>query len=560
MKSTLEIISMVQARVDAFLKEIFDLCESSEDSPKTRSLSETVAAEIAICEAVEVAIRRQRNACTLFSHLPAEIVHSVFGIALNVDGIHDPNSFDYEHKENEQQLEDLRIVSSAWNDFLLLSPRYWQVIDVRRPHKDIATVLERSGSAPLHIHCLTGRSPESPLNLIPAARIQTLRSSDPDTYLFLRRFLQNPMPALRTLELASSFGMLEDGPSEPLGDLPSLRHLHARGWQPPGDAAFLPNLKELFLYRQRDPQIMKVLLVLSACINLEQLAIECVHGADQGDLPGTIAPITLPHLRAISLVFQSSRSAVQLIRKLILPQCLRRSIHVVETVDFGLHIADYRRFMCMEESRLGRQPESAAVLLNGVFSWNRIEYRTESLEVKFKLQGRPAAPAFHDLVQEFQTGFGGPPLTVTIEGPSELPMPLFESLGEQNVQAIVIHCNYAPSWNGDIPKIIKACLADRPGLDEPTANAATNRSFKSLRSIEFHDSLVKLVVFIRLVEEYLDKASRPLLEEIILLRCELKGMSPDQAVERLERIGIALRLVGSHEDEDDDDDDDDDED
>ncbi|KAG8900685.1 hypothetical protein FRC01_010056 [Tulasnella sp. 417] len=355
------------------------------------------------------------------------------------------------------------------------------------------------------------------------------------------------MPVLQTLELTAPSGMLGGDPGEPFGNLPSLRRLSANGWQPPAHAAFLPNLKELILRPQRDPQFMDVQPVLSACINLEQLEID--YGYVEGELPGTIAPITLPHLRAIILAFPSSRSAVQLIRKLIIPQCLRRSIYVRGPVDLGLYIADYRRFICLEESRLERQPEAAAVIFDTLFSSTCIKYRTESLEVKLELHRPPATPAFRDLVQEIQNAFGGPPLTVTIEGASKLHTPLFELLGDQNVQAIVIRCSHAPSWDDSIPKTIRACLADRPGLDEAMAHAATDRSFRSLRSIEFHDSLVKLVVLIRLVEEHLDKASRPSLEKIVLLRCrfELEGMSPDQAVERLERIGIALRLVDSYD-------------
>ncbi|KAG8909786.1 hypothetical protein FRC01_006724, partial [Tulasnella sp. 417] len=466
--------------------EIFDVCESPEDSPKTRTLSDTVAAEIAICEAVQVATRRKRNERTLFSHLPADIVHSIFGIVLDVDRIHDPKLPAKLVNEIPNQLDCMRLVSSAWNHFLLSSPRYWQAIDVGTPRKKITLALERSGAAPLHMYSSYGHLEESSIRLVPAARVKTLRSTDSGEYLLFRRFLQNPMPVLQTLELAAPSGMLGGDPREPFGNFPSLRHLSADRWQPPVHAAFLPNLKELLLYRQREPQIMEVPLVLSACINLEQLELS---DAVQGELPGTIAPITLPHLQSITLEFRSSKSAVQFIRKLVIPQCLRRSIRVREAVDLDLYIADYRGFMCLEERRLGQQhPKSAAILLDGSDAWPRVEYLTGSSEVNFKVLELPETPAFRDLIQEFQTALGGPPLTVTIERAAELPTPLLLSLGGRNVQAIVIDWNYAPPWDLNVLKTIKVCLTDRPFLDEPMVNAATDRSFKSLRSIEIRNT------------------------------------------------------------------------
>ncbi|KAG8921519.1 hypothetical protein FRC01_000209, partial [Tulasnella sp. 417] len=118
----------------------------------------------------------------------------------------------------------------------------------------------------------------------------------------------------------------------------------------------------------------------------------------------------------------------------------------------------------------------------------------------------------------------------TINSASEETTPLLQSLGGQNVQSLVIHLNYVYSWDEKVLKTIRACLTDCPGLDEPMANAATDRSFESLRSIEIHDSPVNLVDFIGLVEEYLDKASRPSLEEIVLLKChfELEGIHEDE--------------------------------
>ncbi|KAG8905883.1 hypothetical protein FRC01_008200, partial [Tulasnella sp. 417] len=560
MKSSLQIISIVQARVDTFLKEIFNICESSKGIATTGTLSETIASEIAICEAIEVVVRRQRNERTLFSHLPADIVHSIFGAALDVDRIHNSYLPDEELEENDEQLESMRLVSSGWNRFLLSSPRYWQAINITKPQEAIKLALERSGSAPLHIHSVPWRSQDPSMSLIPAARIQTLRSNDPDEYLLYRSVLQYPLPALQTLELAAP-SWIDDDDVGPLGNLPSLRHLTACRWQPPADAAFLRNIKELILWRDLEPD-MELLRVLSACPNLEHLEIAFMNKAVRGEPLTAVGPVTLPRLRSIGLDLKSSESAVKLIRRLIIPQCTQRTITVADPGDLGLYIADYRRLVCSEERCIGQHPESAAVLLNNPFFGNNngMEYKMKSPKVRLIVFSLPEAPAFHDLIQQFQTTFRGSPLSVTIKSPSERATSLLKCIGDQNIQTIAVHFPYGSTRTGDLLKAIGSHPANPPGQNKQAVNGTTDQPFKSLRSIEIYDARVNLVDFIGLAEEHLHKDSKPMLEEIVLFFCSLEGMGRDQAVESLKKIGITLQLLGSYEDEDGDNHDDYDED
>ncbi|KAG8922506.1 hypothetical protein FRC01_013950, partial [Tulasnella sp. 417] len=521
-----------------------------------KSLSDIIATEIAVYKAVEALIRRRRNECTLFLRLPTDVVHSIFGFALDVDRIHDADLPSDALKETWDQLERMRRVSFAWNKFLLSSPRYWQAIDITGSAKKIALAVKRSGSAPLCLYSFTTLVNESSVRLVPADRVQTLRSNEIQAYPLYRRFLQNPMPVLQTLELRAPPWMGHDR-SKPLGNLRLLRHLNAQWWQPSADAACLPDLKELILWHYPEPD-MELLRVLSACANLEKLEIVSMNEAVPGEVPGTILPIiTLPRLRSISLQFKSNKSVMKLIRRLAAPQCLRRTVRIDQAGDLGSYIADYRRFVSSEERYIGQYPESAALLLDSSYPGTRLEYKTKNLEVSLRFPSIEEIPAFHDLVREFQTVFKGPSLTVTIEYPSEQTWSFLKSIGDQNVQTIVARLKYRPLGASDkFLKVIAARLSNLPGLEGPEANAVTDVPFKSLMSIEIHDTQVNLVDFIGLVEEYLDENSKPWLEEIVLVDCSVKGMEWEQAVERLNEIGLTLRLVVTDEGEDENEDED----
>ncbi|KIO18662.1 hypothetical protein M407DRAFT_31700 [Tulasnella calospora MUT 4182] len=540
MKSTLRIISIVQVRVDAFLKEIFDLCESFEDST-AKGLSDTIATEIALYDTVVAAVRRRRNERTLFSRLATDIVHSIFGIALDVDRIHDPDLPSDTLGDYRPQLFRMRRVSSAWNNFLLSSLRYWQAIDISRGAKAITSVIERSGSARLCIYSFAGPSQASSIRLVPAARVQTLRSDQGGAYHLCRQFLQNPMPALQTLELHSPLWTSDD-PSGPFGNLPSIRHLKAHRWQPPADAAWLTGLKALDMHRYSE-QIMDLLQILSACANLEQLCICYVDKSVVGELPGAISPITLPRLQSIDLTFQSNESMVELTRRLVAPQCIRRTLHVDGARDLGLYVADYRGFMSGEERCIGQYPESAAIQIGEDWKGDIcLDYKTKSRQVNLTVSSAEEVPAFRDLVQELQTLFNGPLLTATVWYPSKKKWLWLKSFDDQTIQTIVARLSEESSDACDFLKAIGARPADLQGLDGPVTNSVTNWPFKSLRSIEIHDApWVDLSNFIELVEKHRDEGSKPLLKDIVLVRSKYNGYYLDEAVERLEEMGITLR-------------------
>ncbi|KIO29058.1 hypothetical protein M407DRAFT_21800 [Tulasnella calospora MUT 4182] len=153
-------------------------------------------------------------------------------------------------------------------------------------------------------------------------------------------------------------------------------------------------------------------------------------------------------------------------------------------------------------------------------SRTHLEYETEGRRFSFKVPSEEEVPAFHNLVQKIQGSLKGPPVT--------------------NIRSIVadLQDTYRRSEPDNLLKAIGGDPDDLPG--EPMTGIATDWPFKWLRAIEIHNALVKLDNFTRLVERYLPKISKPLLEEIDLVNCIQEGMKLTQAAERLVVVGIAL--------------------
>ncbi|KAG8913769.1 hypothetical protein FRC01_004393 [Tulasnella sp. 417] len=506
--NTLRIVSIVQARVDAFLKDIFDLCKSSDSSAiKSETLSSTIATEIAICDSLQVAIRRRRNERTLFGRLDTDIVHSIFEIALDLEQVHDSSDSLGKLSDHRRQLFRLRRVCSVWNSLVLSSPRYWQVINIKSPPQVITATLKRSGSAQLCLYCRP-EPPQAPrIDAIPeelrsCARIRTILSTHSDAYRLFRWLLQGPMPVLRTLVLKGTSRAIE-GQIGPIGDLPSIQTLITAFWRPPSGAAWLFGLKELMLHYSGAAD-MELLQLLSACPNLNRLLVSDRNEAVVGELSGSISPITLPRLKYMTLESSSHESVAKIIRVLAAPQCIQCIVDVGQALHLSRYVADYRRLMSLAGGCAPTQNrESASILIKRTMD-TRLEYKMEDYRLGFTVFGEEEVPAFHDLVQGIQSSLQEPPITLTIHHPSKSTWMFLKSLGDQNIQEIVA---YFPPPGPDTRTFLKAIgagLANPPG--GPPTDTATDRPFKSLAYIEIHDAYVNLVDFTRLAEEYLPKA------------------------------------------------------
>ncbi|KAG8910973.1 hypothetical protein FRC00_007243 [Tulasnella sp. 408] len=469
--NTLRIISIVQARVDAFLKDIFDIYKSSEDDPTIKTPANALATKTAICDAVEVVVRRQRNEFSLFSRLDLDVVHSIFGAALDVDLVHDPGWVPLENlNQHRRQLFRMRRVSTSWNKFLLSSPRYWHVIDIKSPSGVISAAIERSGSSPLSL-------------------------------------LGTRTPALRTLELMGATIEADDF-IEPLGDLSPIRNLAASWWQPPSDAVWLTGLRELTLADL--PRLnMETFLVISACTSLETLNVRWGYGGIVDDLSDVPSLITLPHLQVMNLSFKSDELAVNIIRRLFTPHCLRASLEItLPTGPLDQHVMDYCKFMSPRE-KCYQYPSSATILINNPYLDRlSLTYQTESCRIAFGEFDPEEAPAFHNLVQKFQTSLKEPPLTDAI----------LSAIGES--------------------------LADELA-DAPESTTIT-WPFESLKFLTIYDvdlNVSQITWLVGIRQQYLRENSKSWLEEIVLKNCQLKGMRLAKAAKQLAAIGVTLRGV-----------------
>ncbi|KIO29063.1 hypothetical protein M407DRAFT_21806 [Tulasnella calospora MUT 4182] len=544
---TTRIASIVQEHIDAFIHNIFDIYRSSEDTPEIKTSSEAPLTEIAIWDAVEVAIRRKKNRRTLFSRLDTDVVHSIFGTALDMDQIHDPNFPLPDLDVHRRQINRMRQVSTMWNDFLLSSPRYWQVLSIKSPPPTIAAGIKRSGSAPLGVYCIGNFPQPAPdqltLELVwCAARVQTLRSDDLGAYQFCRVLLRTRTSALQTLQLRGPG--YPKRPIDPLRYLsipPRIRHLTADGWRPSSGAVWLMGLRELVLHglSQVDAEI---LLVLSACVNLERLVIQCLSRSHVMDLSGAPSTITLACLQVMDLTFGSEESAGNLIRRLVTPRLLWGSLDVgvwaLET-----HRTDYCRFMSQTEGRT-LYPKSASIRIETVRSTStRVVYGTESRRFAFESYDWVQAQVqlFHDLVQESQGMLREPALTVTVISSFDYVWPFLKSLDDQNVRTIKARLH-----EGEADGLLAAIAAPSDLADVLVTNTTTDLPFESLKSIAIHDAkldLARLTVIAEAWQGHLQRESKQWLEEVDLVGCSVTEMGLDEASSSLEAIGVTFRPV-----------------
>ncbi|KAG8915755.1 hypothetical protein FRC01_003520, partial [Tulasnella sp. 417] len=551
--NTIQIASIVQSRIDAFIESLFDIYRSSEDTQAIQTSSEVASTELAICDAVEIALRRKRNERTPFSRLDTDVVHSIFGMALDLDRIHDLDFPLGGLTDHRRQINRMRQVSTMWNGFLLSSPRYWQVIDIKSPPRTIAACLERSKSSPLCVYCIRDFIRPAPdqlgLELVwSATRVQTLRSDDPHAYNLCRFLLQTRASSLKTLQLIGPpYQYLVIEPLMGLSMPSGIRRLAAIGWRPPSGAAWLMDLQEMVLdnISQIDAEI---LLVLRACGSLERLEIHCSGESDSEALSRGPSTITLPYLREMDLIFQSDESAANILQRLVTPQLLRGSLDVgVSTLE--THRADYCRFMSQGKGCL-RYPSSANIRIEDASSdRTRVVYETENRRFAFMSSSwEHDETAFHDLVQEFQALLKEPALAVTITDSSDYAWMFLRFLAEQNVRTIDAHL---PGKHAD--GLLAALGAPSNLADVLVANTTTNKSFESLNSIAIHYATLELDRLTELVEtrqRQLQGKSKRWVEEVKLVNCHVRAMGLNEASDRLKAIGVTLQNVGSADFED----------
>ncbi|KIO29059.1 hypothetical protein M407DRAFT_21802 [Tulasnella calospora MUT 4182] len=469
-----------------------------------------------------------------------------------MDQIHDPNFPLHDLEVHRRQINRMRRVSTMWNNFLLSSPRYWQVLSIKSPPPTITAGIKRSGSGPLCIYCIRSLPQPVPNQLLElvwcATRVQTLRSDDPDAHHICRVLLRTPTSTLQTLQLIVPRHL--ERSIEPLRDLSvaaRIRHLTAVGWRPPSrGAVWLMGLKELVLHdlSQLDAE---TLLVLSACVNLERLVIQCFSKSHVEGPSGVPSTITLPCLQVMDLIFGSGESARSLIRRLVTPRLLRSSLDVGESALETGHRADYCRFMSQGEE-CAQYPKSASIRIETVrLAYTRVVYETESRRFAYeRFNSQNQAQTFHDLVQEFQGLLQEPALTVTaIDSSTRIRSDdiwlFLKSIGDQNVRTIEALLN-----GQEADGLLVAIGAPSNRTDALATNTTTDPSFESLKSIAINNAKLDLARLTGLVEtwqRHLQRMSKRWLEEVDLVGCRVREMGLGEAINRLRAIEVTLRCV-----------------
>ncbi|KAG9049641.1 hypothetical protein FS837_009612 [Tulasnella sp. UAMH 9824] len=240
----------------------------------------------------------------------------------------------------------------------------------------------------------------------------------------------------------------------------------------------------------------------------------------------------------MTLNFKSDEPAVNLIRRLSTPQCLRASLEItLLTLPLDQHVMDYCKFMS-PGGKCVQYPSSANILISTPYlDQIYLTYETESRRISFEEFDTEEAPAFHNLVKEFQTLLKEPPLNVTFIRPSVVHRPIMQSLGDQNIRDFVVRdCN-----EDSVDAILSAIGESRADTLESTT---ITWPFESLKFLTIYDTDLNVSQLTRLVgirQQYLRENSKTWLEEIVLVNCRLKGMRLAKAFKQLAAIGVIIR-------------------
>ncbi|KAG8914365.1 hypothetical protein FRC00_014219 [Tulasnella sp. 408] len=532
-------------RVDAFLKESFSV-ERRDGGDE---------AEIAICEAIEVIIRRRRNKRLVHSRLPADIIHCVFSLALDLDRIHEPDLPLDVLEDHRKQLFRMRCVSAAWNEFLVSGPRYWPAVNLRTPSDILKTHLQRAEEAPLCIYSInrTERRRGSPplpdelplLAFMP--QVRTIRSNNDEFLPVWKGLLQCDMPTLETLDLTASVDwgdLLDELVAEWLsGNLPMVRNVIARGWQPLSNVAWLANLRSL-VFRRPTRLDVNLLRILGQCSNLSRLRIEVDGTGWNDEEPEDSLPnISLPNLRKLELEFDVLQDVRHLVRRLDIPQSAQGSLNITYAPQSEEAVEDLAHFIFPEGT--GSKPPTNPLLQ--IHNLTRqplpVTYTAGTRSITFAVPDRTEEwDLFENILVVLQNRLNNPPLHVHLDSPTDLQAGTLRRLGNLNVQLIRAKCSA-----GFLDNIIAAIGSRHENLPSGTVEGDHNWPFESLRELILERADLSLGQIPRLVgirRRYLKTSSKEWLKRITLVDCNLRGMSLLTATQQLAGIEVTLVAEG----------------
>ncbi|KAG8918807.1 hypothetical protein FRC01_001642 [Tulasnella sp. 417] len=534
---------LVQERLDVFLEDL--LGAAGKLSPAVSS----TAVKIKIFDTIDKIIRRRRNEHTHFIQLPADVVRLIFGMALNLDRIHDPDLPLDALEEHRRNLFKMRRVSVAWNAFLLARPEYWCAIDVTSPAPES---IARAQQTPLCLFSKRGSGVGSTpalerLNSVLLGRmkqVRTLRLDKEDAYDFAIRSLRAGLPDLETLELTKATDwddMGEEFVPENIGDqLPSIRHLTTVGWQPSADALWLQNLKVLIL---KSPLELNshLLRVLSACRNLSKLTLHADDGPESAE-EMTDAPslVDLPHLEEINLEVLMCPDVGYILPILRLPSHSRRFLRIDDEISVEASHSDICRFLYPYPDGSLPPQETTMKIYSDPSSYPRVTYTagTAGLDLSPALDD-PSSTEFPALIQAVQTHIKSPPLTVILHDVDEWGVLIWQRLRDFHMAKIWVKYMERMGLVEVLERLGNkhAPFAPKPAEEEETW------PFESLEELTLEETELdpgRLIKMVEARQQYLREFSKAWLKRITLISCLIYGTRLDDAVPRLAAMGVTL--------------------
>ncbi|KAG8914745.1 hypothetical protein FRC01_003932 [Tulasnella sp. 417] len=538
-------------RVDAFLKESF--------SAEQRDGRDE--AEIAICEAIEVIIRRRRNQRLVFSRLPSDIIHCVFSLALDLDRIHEPDLPLDVLDDHRKQLFRMRCVSVAWNEFLVSGSRYWPAVNLRTPPDILKTNLRRAAEAPLCIYSTNPKErrretipdPLDELVLLPfMGQVRTIRSNNEEFPPLWKGLLQCAMPVLETLDLTehSSWDtMSSEPPAEWLsGTLPMIRNITARGWQPQSNAAWLGSLESLVFSRPTSAD-MNMLRILSQCSSLFSLRIEADGSGWHEEEPTDSFPnIVLPNLRKLELEFDVLQDIHHLVRRLDIPHSTQRSLEIMFAPQSEEDVEDLAHFI-FPEGTVSKSPTNPLLQIHNLSRRPlRVTYTAGARSITFPVPDRAEEwDLLENIIIVLQNRLNNPPFTAELDSPTDIQANTLRRLGNLNIQRIRAKC-----LEGHFDNFLAAIGSRHETLPSGTVGDGHNWPFESLRELTIERTDFPLSQIIRLVgirRGHLRTTSKEWLKRITLIDCDLRGMYLRRAILQLDNIGVTLVAEGCRDPE-----------
>ena len=202
----------------------------------------------------------------------------------------------------------------------------WTDVDYSRGPTGPNCLLQRSGTAPIHLRVLLEGSPHdvTPFPEIVRTNAPRLRHLDvcmtgPDTMNTVKQLLENDMPLLRSLKLSDEYYHMDAMSRDALGRIPSLRGMILIGtfWLPTPEARPFAKLTHLQVSMMPEIPLAFITTFLAATPALEVLEMhECV-AVTLPSLPTSTT--TLEHLTHLTIRQMSTRAAEVLMPALALP-------------------------------------------------------------------------------------------------------------------------------------------------------------------------------------------------------------------------------------------------